>query len=84
MQVICVVGVEGMLMRTVCNADLFTPQGAQEVFQGLPVEYIEPEHLPKVAKHGGKVMFVVFKYKASELVYWQAPKIIKPSKKKLS
>ncbi|CAG2186034.1 AASS [Mytilus edulis] len=27
-------------------------QGAQQVFQEFPHEYIEPEHLPKVAKHG--------------------------------
>lgn len=27
-------------------------QGAQEVFQELPHEYIEPDHLPKVAKKG--------------------------------
>ncbi|KAK3102273.1 hypothetical protein FSP39_010099 [Pinctada imbricata] len=27
-------------------------QGAQEVFQEFPHEYIEPEHLPKVAKQG--------------------------------
>lgn len=27
-------------------------QGAQEIFQDLPHEYVEPEHLPKVAKHG--------------------------------
>lgn len=27
-------------------------QGAQEVFQELPHEYIEPEHLPKVVKQG--------------------------------
>ena len=27
-------------------------QGAQEVFQELPHEYIEPEHLPKVATQG--------------------------------
>ncbi|XP_021342744.1 alpha-aminoadipic semialdehyde synthase, mitochondrial-like isoform X2 [Mizuhopecten yessoensis] len=27
-------------------------QGAQEVFQEFPFEYIEPEHLPNVAKHG--------------------------------
>ncbi|ESO89977.1 hypothetical protein LOTGIDRAFT_218445 [Lottia gigantea] len=27
-------------------------QGAQEVFQELPHEYIEPEHLPKIAREG--------------------------------
>ncbi|XP_074644875.1 alpha-aminoadipic semialdehyde synthase, mitochondrial-like [Tubulanus polymorphus] len=27
-------------------------QGAQDVFQELPFEYIEPEQLPKVARHG--------------------------------
>ena len=25
------------------------------MFQGLPHEYIEPQHLPKVAKHGGEL-----------------------------
>ena len=29
-------------------------QGAQEVFQELPHEYVEPEYLPKVAQQGGK------------------------------
>ncbi|ELT95650.1 hypothetical protein CAPTEDRAFT_173154 [Capitella teleta] len=27
-------------------------QGAQEIFQQLPHEYVKPEHLPKVAAHG--------------------------------
>lgn len=29
-------------------------QGAQEVFQELPHEYVPPEMLQKVAEHGGK------------------------------
>ena len=33
-------------------------QGAQEVFTELPHEYIEPEHLPKVAAQGSKYIFV--------------------------
>ena len=33
----------------------FHHQGAQEVFQGLPVEYVDVDHLPKVAKHGGSL-----------------------------
>lgn len=35
-------------------------QGAQEIFQDLPHEYVEPEHLPKVAKHGCKIEQVKF------------------------
>ena len=30
-------------------------QGAQEVFRELPIEFVEPQHLPKVAEKGGKV-----------------------------
>lgn len=30
-------------------------QGAQEIFQELPHEYVEPRHLPGVAKHGSKI-----------------------------
>ena len=29
-------------------------QGAQEMFQELPYEYIDPKDLPKVATHGGR------------------------------
>lgn len=30
-------------------------QGAQEIFQELPHEYVPPEMLQKVAEHGGKL-----------------------------
>ena len=33
---------------------VFWLQGAQEVFQEFPHEYIEPEYLPKVVKQGGE------------------------------
>lgn len=36
------------------HRSMFIFKGAQEVFQGLPVEYVDVNHLPKVAKHGGK------------------------------
>lgn len=32
-------------------------QGAQEVFQELPYEYVPPEMLRKVAEHGSIVLF---------------------------
>jgi len=32
-------------------------QGAQELFQELPHEYVPPENLQKVAEHGGKPNF---------------------------
>jgi alpha-aminoadipic semialdehyde synthase len=35
-------------------------QGAQEIFQELPHEYVPPSMLQKVAEHGGSV--VVMKY----------------------
>ena len=38
-----------MLYSSSCDS-----QGAQEVFQELPHEYIEPDHLPKVVKKGCK------------------------------
>lgn len=34
-------------------------QGAQEVFQELPHEYVAPEALRKVAEHGGKFLFLI-------------------------
>ncbi len=36
---------------------LYHLQGAQEIFQELPHEFVEPEHLHKVAKHGGNKPF---------------------------
>lgn len=35
-------------------------QGAQEVFQELPHEYVAPEALRKVAEHGGDLTFYFF------------------------
>ena len=41
-------------MRCVTSVVFDLLQGAQEVFNELPVEYVEADHLPKVAKHGCK------------------------------
>ena len=35
-------------------------QGAQEVFQDLPIEYVSPETLRKVAEHGSNLNNAVF------------------------
>lgn len=32
-------------------------QGAQEVFQDLPIEYVSPETLRKVSEHGSKLIY---------------------------
>lgn len=34
-------------------------QGAQEVFQELPFEYVPPEMLHKVAEHGGMFLLLM-------------------------
>jgi alpha-aminoadipic semialdehyde synthase len=34
-------------------------QGAQELFKHLPHEFVDPSTLPKVAKKGGKLIFVL-------------------------
>lgn len=34
-------------------------QGAQEIFQELPHEYVPPEMLQKVAEHGGKLCTIL-------------------------
>lgn len=35
-------------------------QGAQEVFQELPIEYVTPETLRKVAEHGSELLWPIF------------------------
>lgn len=37
-------------------------QGAQEVFQDLPIEYVAPETLRKVAEHGSMRYLFIFNY----------------------
>lgn len=37
----------------VFKSDFFVNQGAQEVFRELPIEYVDPQHLSKVAERGG-------------------------------
>lgn len=35
-------------------------QGAQEVFQDLPIEYVSPDTLRKVSEHGSKLCEIGF------------------------
>lgn len=35
-------------------------QGAQEIFQELPHEYVPPSMLQKVAEHGGNKFYILF------------------------
>ncbi len=44
-----------------CFYVFFFLQGAQEIFQQLPHEYVEPEHLPKIAKAGCRYQIVIMK-----------------------